>query len=58
MMADTTTIRISRATHDKLRLAAYKQNRSIMEILEELTKDFEIPKEESLEDKINRALNK
>lgn len=53
MKTETTTIRISRDTHNKLRLASYKQNRRITEILDELVKDFEQP---SMSDKISTML--
>ncbi len=53
MKKDTTTIRIPREAHDKLRLASYKQNRKITDILEDLLKDFEKP---SISDKVSRML--
>jgi len=53
MLNPTTTIRISRATHEKLRLAAYKQNRRITEIIDELVSGFEEP---SMSDKISKML--
>mgnify|MGYP001611740476 CR=1 FL=1 len=54
MTSPTTTIRISRATHDKLRLAAYRSNRRITDIIDELTASFEEP---SISEKISRELN-
>lgn len=54
-MEDTTTIRISRNAHDKLRLRSYKHNKPITEIIEELTKDFEKP---SISERVNSMLAK
>ena len=54
MNNSTTTIRISRATHDKLRLKSYQTNRRITDIIDELVKDFEGP---SISDKVNQLLN-
>lgn len=52
-MTPSTLIRISKEAHDKLRLAAYRSNRRIIHIVDELVKDLEQP---SMSDKISSML--
>lgn len=51
----TTTVRINKDSHDILRFMAYKQNRKIIDIIDDLLKDKEKP---SISDKVSRALGK
>lgn len=54
-MAKTTTIRIREEHHEILRLAAYKQNIKIVDIIDDLLKDMERP---TIVDKVGRMLGK
>lgn len=52
---DTTTVRISKNAHDILRYNAYKQNRKMIDIVDDLADKLEKP---SVSDKVGRALGK